>query len=362
MRITGVDTLSFSLPMKGSLSWGKGSKLSSLEHVLVSVHAGEVTGVAEAPVRPTIYGETVASVRAVVKYLEPHLIGLSLDDEEGIWNVLHSVANNHTARGALDVALHEARAKARGQTLFGTWRGPNERIHVSFILGIADRETMLSEARWVYEQGVSVFKVKVGRDKKADEQVIRALQSELAGTDVILYADANEGLSPNTAAKDLERLAKLGIAYVEEPLPIEMVKERAALRAAQILPIIADDSCFTLRDLHRELALDTFDILNIKPARTGFTESAKMLALAQGAGKEVMIGSQASSGLGTRHSALFASQAGIDLPNELSFPLKLEEDIGEERLRYEKGWLEVASIENFTLRPQHRLNERRGDS
>ena len=357
-----MDTLPFSLPMKGALSWGKGSKLSSLEHVLVSVHAGEVTGVAEAPVRPTIYGETVASVQATVKYLEPHLIGLSLDDEEGIWNVLHSVANNHTAKGALDIAIHEAWAKARGQTLFETWRGPSERIRVSFILGIADIQTMLSEARWVYEQGVSVFKVKVGRDRKADEQVIRALQGEFAGTNVILYADANEGLSPDTAAKDLERLAKLGVAYVEEPLPIEMIKERAALRTAQILPIIADDSCFTLRDLQRELALNTFDILNIKPARTGFTESAKMLALARETGKEVMIGSQASSGLGTRHSAIFASRVGVDFPSELSFPLKLEEDVGEERLRYEKGLLEVASIEDFTLRPQHHLNNHRDDS
>ena len=213
---------------------------------------------------------------------------------------------------------------------------------------------MLREARWVFEQGVSVFKVKIGRDNRLDEQVVRALQSEFAGSDAILYADANEGLSPDTAARDLERLAKLGIAYVEEPLPVELVKERAALRAAQILPIIADDSCFTLRDLRRELALDTFDILNIKPARTGFAESQKMLTLAKDASKGVMVGSQASSGLGTRHCALFASRAEIDFPSELSFPLKLEEDVVEERLRYEKGWLGVAGLGDFTLRPEHR--------
>ncbi|MEZ4612911.1 MAG: hypothetical protein R2838_22155 [Caldilineaceae bacterium] len=42
---------------------------------------------------------------------------------------------------------------------------------------------------------------------------------------------------------------------------------RVALRGA-VLPVIADDSCFTVLDLRRELALDTFDILNIKTART----------------------------------------------------------------------------------------------
>ena len=355
MKITGLSTQPFSLPMRGALSWGEGSTLEGLEHVLVRVHAGnhegdEVTGTAEVPVRPTIYGETVVSVRGIVRWLEPHLIGRSLEDEEGIWNALHSVANNQAAKGALDIAIHDARAKGRGQTLFDTWRGPNEHIRVSFILGIADLKTMLAEARWVFKQGVSVFKVKVGRDQKFDEEVIGALRNEFAGEEVILYADANEGLSPGTAARDLERLAALGLAYIEEPLPIEFVKERAALREAQILPIIADDSCFSLRDLRRELALGTFDILNIKPARTGFTESSRMLALAREAGKGVMVGSQASSGLGTRHCALFASQAGVDFPSELSFPLKLEEDVVEERLEYVEGTLNVDSL-SFTLRP-----------
>ena len=356
--ITALSTHPFRLPMKGTLSWGKGSELRGLEHVLVKVHIrdgeDEVVGVAEAPVRPTIYGETVASVQSIVAWLEPRLTGLALEDEAAIWNTLHSVVNNHTARGALDIAFHDARAKASGRTLFGAWRGPNESVRASFILGIADVETMLREARWVFGQGVSVFKVKVGRDKRLDEQIIRALQVEFSGEEVILYADANEGLSPDTAAQDLERFARWGVAYVEEPLPVELVRERSSLRAAQILPIIADDSCFSLRDLRREIALDTFDILNIKPARTGFTESAKMLALAKEVGKGVMVGSQASSGLGTRHSVLFASRAGVDYPSELSFPLKLDEDVVEERLEFHGGRLEVSSLEKFTLRPEYR--------
>lgn len=356
--ITGVSAHPFRLPMKGALNWGKGSELRALEHVLVKVHArgeaGDVTGVAEAPVRPTIYGETVASVQSIVAWLEPRLTGLALKDEAGIWDALHLVANNHTARGALDIAVHDARAKARGQTLFETWRGPNEAIRPSFILGIADIDTALAEARQIFEQGVSVFKVKIGRDRRMDEHLIRTLQTEFAGEEVILYADANEGLSPGAAAQDLERLAELGVAYVEEPLPVELVKERAKLRAEQILPIIADDSCFSLRDLRREVSLDTFDILNIKPARTGFTESAKMLALAKELGKGVMVGSQASSGLGTRQSALFATQAGVDFPSELSFPLKLEEDTVEERLEFSRGKLNVRSLANFTLRHEYR--------
>jgi L-alanine-DL-glutamate epimerase-like enolase superfamily enzyme len=116
------------------------------------------------------------------------------------------------------------------------------------------------------------------------------------------------------------------------------------LRAEQHLPIIADDSAFTLRDLQRELAFDTFDILNIKTARTGFTESAAMLTLARRANKGVMIGSQASAGLGTQQAALFAALPGIDHPSELSFPLKLRADILDRPLPIVDGYLSINDL------------------
>jgi L-alanine-DL-glutamate epimerase-like enolase superfamily enzyme len=145
-------------------------------------------------------------------------------------------------------------------------------------------------------------------------------------------------------AAQLEHLAALGLHYCEEPLPVEQIAARASLRAGQHLPLIADDSAFTLRDLQRELAFDTFDILNIKTARTGFTESAAMLALARRAGKGVMIGSQASAGLGTLHAALFAALPGIDYPSELSFPLKLRADILDRPLPITNGYLTVDDL------------------
>ncbi len=351
-----ITTRPFRLAMRGNLSWGQYGKLDALEHVLVRVETNDGhVGYAEAPARPTIYGETPQSIETIVThYLAPKLVGVDINNEVKLWNVLHSVANNQTARGALDIAICEARAKARALSLFDVTRGIQDKIRASFILGISDLDTMTKEARSVFESGVSVFKIKIGRDAKHDEEIVRALQHEFSGTDVILYADANEGLTAETAAEDLERLAKLGLAYIEEPLPVHFVKARAALKRENILPIIADDSCFTLNDLERELEFDTFDILNIKPARTGFTESARMLELAKSAHKGVMIGSQAGSGLGTFHAALFASKEGVTHPSELSFALKLLEDILEEPIKFEKGYMKLESLRNLQLKKELR--------
>jgi L-Ala-D/L-Glu epimerase len=354
--ISKITTQPFRLEMRGNLSWGQHGKLEALEHVLVRIEIedGHV-GYAEAPARPTIYGETPQSIEAIItQHLAPKLIGVDIGDETKLWNVLHSVANNHTAKGTLDIALHEARAKSHGSTLFDTTKGKQENIRTSFILGISDLETMIKEARGIFDAGVSVFKIKIGRDANHDEQIAKALQHEFSGTDVILYADANEGLSPDTAVKDLERLAKLGLAYVEEPLPVHLLKARAALKHENILPIIADDSCFTLHDLERELDFDTFDILNIKTARTGFTESERMLELAKSASKGVMIGSQAGSGLGTFHAALFASKDGVTHPSELSFTLKLLEDVLENPIQFKDGYVGLESLRHSQLKEQFR--------
>lgn len=308
-RIASVTATPFTLPLKGALRWGRASELRQLAHVLVSVHAD-------------------AAAQAAV---------------------LAGVPNNPCAKGALDIALCELRALESGRTLFEAERGLRERIPVSFILGMDALEATLQEAERVYAAGVRVFKVKVGRDPAHDARVLGALKHLFAGAGVTLYADANESFAPETAARELARLARLGVAYVEEPLPVHLLKARAALRAAAVLPIVADDACFTLPDLLRELEAETFDILNIKTARTGFSTSQRMLTLAREAGKGVMVGSQASAGLGTLHAAIFSSKEGVTHPCELSFPLKLARDLLSAPLRFREGFLEVASLRELHL-------------
>lgn len=348
-RIVRLEGIPYRLPLHGALAWGRGSSLSVAEHVLVRVHLDDGSvGQAEAPPRPTIYGETPASVLGMLRHLEPALTGLEITDTARLDAARNSVVNNHTARGALDMALHDARAQAAGQTLFGVLLGPQTRVRPSFILGIAEHDAMLAEARRVVEAGVRVLKVKVGRDHAHDLRLIHELRAEYAG-EVQLYADSNETLTPEAAPAALEAMREAGLTYVEEPLPVRLLRQRADLRGRGLLPIVGDDSCFTPADLERELDFATIDILNIKTARNGFTDSLSMLARATQAGLGVMVGSQASTGLGTLHAALIASQAGVTEPSELSFVLKLQGDLLTGPITFQDGWLDVAALEGLTV-------------
>ncbi|WP_216325358.1 enolase C-terminal domain-like protein [Deinococcus aestuarii] len=349
--VARVEGLAYRLPLKGTLAWGAHSQLSAAEHVLVRVTLEDGTvGVAEATPRPTIYGETPQSVLAILRLLEPALRGLGIDDEEALNRVRNSVANNHTARGALDMALWEARARARGESLFDTLLGPNRRVRVSFILGIAPPAGMLAEAERVVNAGVRCLKVKVGRDHARDLAVIGELRRAF-GDAVELYADSNETLTPETAPAALAAMRDAGLTCVEEPLPVREVKARADLHARAPLPIVADDSCFTPADLARELELGTFDILNVKTARNGFTDGLAMLRAAARHGKRGMVGSQASTGLGTLHAALLSTRAEVTEPCELSFVLKLQDDLLNLPVTFREGWLDVPALRDHALDP-----------
>lgn len=351
VTVARVEGIAFRLPLTSALAWGAHSALSAAEHVLVRVTLSDGSvGVAEATPRPTIYGETTASVLGILAHLSPALHGLDIHDEAALNRARNSVANNHTARGALDMALHDARARAQGLTLFDTLLGPRTRVRASFILGIAPRAEMLAEAQRVVAAGVRCLKVKVGREHHKDLQVIDELR-RLFGDEVQLYADSNETLSADSAPGALAAMRDAGLMYVEEPLPVRELHARTELHARGVLPIVADDSCFTPADLQRELAFDTFDVLNVKTARNGFTDGLSMLREAARHGKRGMVGSQASTGLGTLHAALLSTQAEVHEPCELSFVLKLQDDLLNMPVLFQDGWLDVAALREHAVDP-----------
>ena len=324
-----VQTQRWPLRLKRALHWGRGQRLTQPEHVLVCVELADgARGIAEAPPRPGIYGETADSIEAIVgQELAPRLLGQTVRSRQDLARLqreLTVIRNNHTARGALDLALHSALAQSRGIPLAQLIDATRPQIRLSSIVSSGAAEDVLQEARATVDAGVRVLKVKVGVDAERDLTTLRTLRAEV-GMDVTLYADANECFTAADAAARLAQLAQLDLRWCEEPLPVTQLRERAALRTASPLPLIADDSAFTLAELERELAHDSFDILNIKTARNGFSEATAMEAAALAHGKGVMVGSQAGSLLGCLHALLFGAREAVAYPIEGSFFLRIED-------------------------------------
>ncbi|WP_457637899.1 enolase C-terminal domain-like protein [Oceanithermus sp.] len=346
MKLKSVRLRHFRLPLQAELRWGQGKSLSALDHLLVEVviEGGHV-GRGEAAIRPTIYGETLESVRSAISWLEPLLYEIDVEAPAEVRKTLDRLPFNFAAKAALEMALWDARAGATGTPLANMLPHDHERVRVSFIVGQGSVAETLSRAEFAYRRGVRVFKVKAGEDNATDEKRIKALASEFP--DAEIYVDANETLNPKKALDTLVRWRELGVTMVEEPIAVQWVEERRRLRASGVLPLIADDSVFSLRDAERELELNTFDIINVKPARSGFCWSMGMLERSRVRGKGAMIGSQAMSSYGAARAALLAFHPAVTRPSELAFHLLAGRGFAEFP-EIKDGWLyrdEVAAVE-----------------
>jgi len=346
MKLEAIKLRRFRLPLAGELHWGQGKSLTELDHLLVEVQIdGGHLGRGEVAIRPTIYGETHESVRGAIFWLEPLLRQVNVGTPQEVRKALDRLPYNYAARGALEMALWEARAAATGKPLAELLPHGRERARVSFIVGQGNVNETLSRAGFAYERGVKVFKLKTSGNQKDDEIRIQALAKEFPDAEV--YVDANETLKPDLAQDVLISWRELGVTMVEEPLPVQMVEERRRLRASGVLPLIADDSVFSLRDAERELELGTFDIINVKPARSGFCWSMGMLERSRVRGRGAMIGSQAMSSYGAARAALLAFHPAADRPSELAFHLLAGRGFADFP-KIKDGWLyrdEVAAVE-----------------
>lgn len=330
MRINSVSAIPFVLPYLKPFHMANGV-VTAAEHVLIRVETDDgLTGVAEAVSRPMIYGESQSSIVAAVNsWLGPAIIGLDPFATETAQTLQRSVVANETAKGAIDIALHDIHGKALNVS---TWRllgAASTTLQVTHMLGMGDATEVITEATTAKAQfGVDSFKVKVDADLGAGIELVAALRREL-GDSANLYIDANQSLNAEAVLRSLPRLEELGIDLLEEPIAETDLIGRARIAAISGAPIMCDESARTVESAAAQLTAGSARAISIKPARTGYTESARILGLARGLHARTVIGSQGDSALGTITSATFgaAFESTMREPAELDYFLGLADHI-----------------------------------
>lgn len=345
MKITAVEAIPFAIPYAKPLRFASG-EVHVAEHVLVRVHTDDgVMGVAEAPPRPFTYGETQASIIAVISHLfAPQIVGLALTDLEVVATRLARTVGNPTARAAVDMAIWDALGRTLGVPVSALLGGYTDGMRVSHMLGFDDPATMVAEAERVSAiYGITTFKVKVGRRPVSlDTAVVRALRDRF-GDGIELYVDGNRGWTASESLRAMSEMADLGLLFAEELCPADDVLGRRWLVERLDVPFIADESVPTPADVAREVLAGAATAISIKTARTGFTGSRRVHHLAESLGVEVVIGNQIDSQLGTACAVTFgaAFESTSRRAGELSNFLDMTDDLLVDPLRIRDGHLSV---------------------
>lgn len=348
MKIVAVEAIAYSIPYRTPLHFASGA-VHEADHVLVKVTTeGGVVGWADAPPRPYTYGETQRSIVAVVEdVFAPELVGLSVFDREKAQRIMARTIHNECAKGAVDIAMWDCIGKILGQPVSRLLGGFTDHMRVSHMLGFKPAEELLELALGFREQyGITTFKLKTGRHPIGlDVEAARVLREGL-GEDVEIYMDANRGWSANEAAEVLRRTDDLGLTFLEEPADAREVLGRRRLVTQSRIPITADESAPNMGEAAREILSGGANMLAVKTARTGFTESAKVVAFAEAAGVDVYVGNQIDTQVGTVASVVFGAALAHTArrAGELSNFLDMTDDLLAEPLTIKDGAIRVPEV------------------
>ncbi len=268
--------------------------------VLVRVLAEGVVGYGQ--VRPTAPGhfvpETVHSVVSALRDVYgPYLIGKDVFDLDRIWADfdLRLPYNSH-ARAAIDFALHDAMGKALGLPVHKLIGGASQtRLPLEWSVSLAPEvEQIVDDARRAVEEfGIRVVCIKAGdrRGWRRDVEHVAAVR-EAVGPDIVLGVDPNTGWTFSETISAMRAMAPYGLGYVEQPILRTDIDGLARIRRlAEGVPIMADESLFTLQDAYDLAKAEAVDVLCIKLYKTGGIRAAKKIAaVAEAANMRLNIG------------------------------------------------------------------------
>jgi len=302
-------------PLHGTFTISRGSRTAA-EVVVAELAAGGAVGRGEC-VPYARYGETVEGVVAAIEGLRDRLDG-SLD-RLGLQKALPAGA----ARNALDCAFWDLEAKQAGHRvwdLLGLDRP--EAVTTAYTLSLDSVERMAAAA--AENAWRPLLKLKLaGPDDLTRVEAVRE-----AAPEARLVVDANEAWNPGAYAELAPRLAVLGVAMIEQPLPAG--KDAALGSMQRPVKVAADESCHDTASL--AALAGRYDIINIKLDKTGgLTEALRLKAAAEAAGFDIMVGCMVATSLSMAPALLVAQGAALV---DLDGPLLLAED-RPEGLRFE---------------------------
>lgn len=291
----------YTIALKREFTLSSGSRTTT-PAVLVEIEHEGVTGYGEASMPPYL-GETTESV---IKYLNKidlkQFKDLTQFDEN--LNYIDVITDeDFAAKASVDIALHDLYGKLIEKPCYEIYNvNPDYLPESSYTLGIStpnEIRVKLKEA-----ESFNLLKIKIGSEN--NREIIKIIRNE---TDKFLCADVNEGWSDKEYAIDMIHfLTENYTIFIEQPLPKEMIDESAWLKEKSPIPVIADESIKTMKDMKR--LKDVYSGVNVKLQKCGgIRNSYRLMKYAKENNLKVLIGCMTETSCGISAAAQLAGLA-----------------------------------------------------
>jgi L-alanine-DL-glutamate epimerase-like enolase superfamily enzyme len=265
--------------------------------LLIALTFNGVTGFGEAPAIH-YYDVTVDGMIAQLISKIELLQRYAYTEPDRFWHFCHHLfPDQHFLICALDMAYWDMYAKMNRKTIFElnelTW---GQVPLTDYTIGIDTLDKMIEK---VNEKPWPIYKIKMAG--RQDLDIIRTLRQH---TDAVFRVDANASWILEDALAMIPELVKYKVELVEQPLAKDDWEGMKKLKEISILPLIADESCVTEKDVMK--CCEVFDGINIKLTKCGgLTPAFRMIAQAKALNKKVMMGCMNETEIGSYAIAQF---------------------------------------------------------
>jgi L-Ala-D/L-Glu epimerase len=308
MEILHTDIYKYSIPMHPfTIATGT---MHFAQNIFLRVHTDAgLYGVGECSAFPMIAGETQATCFEMGKEFAQIWKGKYAAFIEERMNELHAfTAFNATIKSAFDMALYDIAAKSAQLPLYRYLGGTKKKLlETDITVGISSPDSMAQQAKAFTQKGFRIIKIKLGKDPKEDVERVKQIR-QLAGDDVQLRIDANQGWSFEDAVYALQQLAVYCIEFCEQPMRHWNDHLLPELRKLSPIKIMADESVFDHHDAERLISNNACDSVNIKFAKSGgILEAMKINQTCERKNIPCMMGGMLESRLALTAFAHFAT-------------------------------------------------------
>lgn len=257
------------------------------------------------------YGETPKTVVAVIHdHLVPALKEVDLRHFEVVHAAMNRTLRGHPyAKAAVEVAVLDAVARSLGVPVYQLLGGRvRDKVELAHSIGLMDVADAVAEAVKVVEEGIGTLKIKIGVDVERDVGIVREVRRAI-GERPRIRVDANQGYRSWRQAVDaIRRMTEFDIAYAEQP--VDGVKAMAEVAARCDVPVMADESAWTERDVVAIAEARAAQYLSVYYTKPGGLWKAKRLLTVAGAhGMQCDVNGSGEMGVGNAANLQLAAAA-----------------------------------------------------
>ncbi len=277
MKITCIRAYQVDLPLReGSYKWSGGKSVDVFDSTIVAIETScGLVGVGEVcPLGPFYLAAYGPGVRAGIKELAPHLIGLDPRQIMPLNDLMDRAMKGHPyVKSAIDMACWDLLGKHTRTSVCELLGG---RFGADFVLYRAisqqSPDEMASSVASYRKQGYRRFQLKVGADPLEDIERIKAVSQVLEAGDRLI-ADANTGWLMHDAARVVRGVQDIDV-YIEQPCLT--YEQCLSIRRRTNHPFVLDECIDDVAILAKVYADQAADVVNIKISKFGGLTKSKL--------------------------------------------------------------------------------------